>query len=235
MPADLSPELLDLLALNLIPNLGPRLTAALLTHFGSARAIRGASAVQLRQVPLIGPNLSEQFAAALATVSVDRERELIEKHGVDIVALGTAEYPASLAQIANPPHLLYVRGTLTPADQRAVAVVGSRGCTSYGRRVTENLSTGLVHAGFTVVSGLASDTGKHKLAQSIRNRLILKFTSADVKLGGWGEKRCRVMAALDAEPGASSRGIAQRLGLNEHFVGRIRRELSRANKPAKAG
>ena len=106
MPSDLSPELLDLLALNLVPNLGPRLTAALLTHFGSAGAIRGASAAQLRKVPLIGPSLSEQFAAALATATVDRECELIERHGVRLVALGSSEYPANLARIPNPPHLL---------------------------------------------------------------------------------------------------------------------------------
>ena len=114
MPAELSPESRDLLALNLIPNLGPRLTAALLDRFGSAGAIRGASAAQLRQVPLIGPNLSEQFAAALATVSTDRECELIEQHGIHLVALGSAEYPANLALIPNPPHLLYVRRNVDP-------------------------------------------------------------------------------------------------------------------------
>ncbi len=133
MPADLSPELRDLLALNLIPNLGPRLTAALLAHFGSAGAVRAASPSALRQVPLIGPKLSEQFATALAAVDVEKECELIARHGVRLVTLGSAEFPASLAQIPDPPHLLYVRGSLAEADNRAVAVVGSRGCTSYGR------------------------------------------------------------------------------------------------------
>jgi DNA processing protein len=174
MPSDLSPELLDLLALNLVPNLGPRLTAALLTHFGSAGAIRGASAAQLRKVPLIGPSLSEQFAAALATATVDRECELIERHGVRLVALGSSEYPANLARIPNPPHLLYVRGALTSADERAVALVGSRGCTGYGRRITDSLSTGLVQAGFTVVSGLARgiDGAAHTAALKAGGRTI---------------------------------------------------------------
>jgi DNA processing protein len=58
MPDDLSPDQLDLLALNLIPNLGPRLTAALLKHFGSAGAVRRATAERLRQVHLIGDKLS---------------------------------------------------------------------------------------------------------------------------------------------------------------------------------
>ncbi|HEY1375576.1 MAG TPA: DNA-processing protein DprA [Gemmataceae bacterium] len=155
MADGLSPELRDLLALNLVPNLGPRLTAALLRHFGSAGAVRRATAAELRRVPLIGPKLSEQFAAALASVGLERECESISRHGVRLIALGTAEYPPALAEIPGPPHLLYVRGTLTPADHRAVAVVGSRGCTGYGRRVTEGLAAGLVHAGFSVVSGLA--------------------------------------------------------------------------------
>src|SRR5947209_18644300 len=109
MPADLSPELLDLLALNLVPNLGPRLTEALLAHFGSAGGVRGASASRLRQVPLIGPKLSEEFAAALAAVDVERESELIARHGVRLVAKGTLEYLARLALIPSPPHVLYVR------------------------------------------------------------------------------------------------------------------------------
>jgi DNA processing protein len=155
MPDELPPDVVDLLALNLIPNLGPRLTAALLTHFGSASAVRRATAPQLRQVHLIGPTLSEQFANALASAPVDQEVEAVQSHGVRIVAMGSAEYPPALANIPGPPHLLYMKGSLTPADVRAVAVVGSRGCTSYGRRITERLATDLASAGYTVVSGLA--------------------------------------------------------------------------------
>src|SRR5205823_1231717 len=88
MPADLSPEVIDLLALNLVPSLGPRLTAALLKHFGSASAVRRATASQLRQVHLVGPTLSEKFAAALNSAPLDREIELIGRHNVRLVALG---------------------------------------------------------------------------------------------------------------------------------------------------
>jgi DNA processing protein len=155
MLADMSPDLVDLLALNLVPNLGPRLTAALLRHFGSAGAVRRAGAAQLRQVQHVGAKLSEQFATALATVEVDHECELVARHGVRLVALGSPVYPPGLARIADPPHLLYVRGTIAAADQRAIAIVGSRGCTGYGRRITERITADLVAAGHTIVSGLA--------------------------------------------------------------------------------
>src|SRR5947199_5971712 len=137
MSEPLAPELRDLLALRLVPGLGPRLTAALLKHFGSAAAVRKAGAPQLRQVPQIGAKLSHDFAEALAAVDIERECALIAEHGVQLIPLGSPEYPPGLAEIADPPPLLFVRGTLTPADHRAVAIVGSRGCTSYGRRITE--------------------------------------------------------------------------------------------------
>jgi DNA processing protein len=208
----LSPEARDLLALNLVPNLGPRLTAALLRHFGSAAAVRGASAAQLRQVPLIGPKLSEQFAAALADVPLDRECERIVQHGVRLIALGSAEYPPSLAQIPNPPHLLYVRGALTPADHRAVAIVGSRGCTGYGRRVAEGLASGLVRAGYCVVSGLARgiDGIAHAAALKAGGRTVAVLAGglsriyppehADLAAGVQAAGALVSEAPMDAEP-----------------------------------
>lgn len=174
MANPITPELRDLLALSLVPNLGPRLTAALLKQFGSAGAVRQASAFELRQVPLIGAKLSEQFAATLAKVELDRECEAIAEYGVELVALNSPEYPRPLAEIANAPHLLYVRGTLNPADNRAVAIVGSRGCTTYGRRVTESLATELVRAGYTIVSGMARgiDGAAHAAALKAGGRTL---------------------------------------------------------------
>ncbi len=144
-----------MLALSLVPGLGPRLTAALLKRFGSAEAIIKASPDQLRQVPHIGDKLAQQFAAALRSSPVEEELNQIERHGINLLALGEAEYPATLATIPDPPTLLYYRGTLTEADRRSIAIVGSRNCSAYGRRMTERIVADLVRAGFTIVSGLA--------------------------------------------------------------------------------
>jgi DNA processing protein len=149
------PELRDLLALHLLPGLGPVRTAALVERFGSAAAVLRAAAAQLRGVPHIGEKLSEELPRAMATVDVDAELALIERHGVRLRALGTPDYPPALSQIPDPPHLLYVRGTLLPSDAKAVALVGSRRFTGYGRRVAERLATDLARAGYTIVSGLA--------------------------------------------------------------------------------
>ena len=167
-------EIRDLLALHLVPGLGPRLTAALLERFGSASAVRRASAAQLKEVQHIGSQLANQFADALRTIDIAAELERMAQHQVTVRALGTPQYPASLATIPDPPHLLYVRGTFEPSDARAVAIVGSRSCTPYGKRVAERLAADLARAGYSIVSGLARgiDGAAHRGALQAGGRTL---------------------------------------------------------------
>jgi DNA processing protein len=155
MPLSLSAEIRDLLTLSLVSGIGPRLTAALLERFGSAGAVLRASSAELCAIPYITPRVAESIQQALSQSEAAAEMECMERHNVRLIALSTPEYPASLATIADPPHLLYLRGTITAADANAVALVGSRHCTDYGKRVAARLATGLARAGVTVVSGLA--------------------------------------------------------------------------------
>lgn len=150
-----SPDLLDLLALTLVPGLGPRLTQALLDHFGSASAVRSANSARLREVPRVGAKLADSFAAALADADPQAEYDRMLAHGVTLLPMTSPDYPDGLRSIGDAPHLLYVRGGIVPADANAVAIVGSRQCTSYGLRTAHRLAGGLARAGFTVVSGLA--------------------------------------------------------------------------------
>lgn len=170
----MSPEVRDLLALNLVPGLGPRLTTSLLERFGSARAILTANVQQLAEVPHIGAKLSRSFHEAMRRADVAGELERMARHGATLLALRTPEYPASVASIPDPPYLLYLRGTLEPRDAQAVALVGSRHCTAYGVRVAERLAAGLVRAGFTVVSGLARgiDAAAHRGALQAGGRTL---------------------------------------------------------------
>jgi DNA processing protein len=151
----MSEELRDLLALHLVPGLGPRLTAKLLERFGSAGTALQATPAQLREIPHIGAKLSQDLYQAMRQVDVAAEWDLIARHDVRLLARGMAEYPQSLENIPDSPHLLYIRGTLKADDANAVAVVGSRQSTSYGRRIAERLAEDLARAGITVVSGLA--------------------------------------------------------------------------------
>jgi DNA processing protein len=151
----LSAEVRALLTLHLVPGLGPRLTAALLERFGSAEAVLRASVAELCEVPHVGDTVAGAISAALSRADVDAELQQMARHDCHLRVLGSAGYPAALASIVTPPHLLYVRGTLEASDANAVAVVGSRDCTPSGRRIAERLAGELVRAGFVVVSGLA--------------------------------------------------------------------------------
>src|SRR2546425_12172708 len=57
-----------------------------------------------------------------------------------IITIDDAAYPARLRTIFDPPSRVYVRGELHPADVSAVAIVGARRATEYGRGVTEELA-----------------------------------------------------------------------------------------------
>jgi DNA processing protein len=86
--------------------------------------------------------------------------------GIEVVTLLDEHYPTHLRDVADPPPVLYLRGRLAAADEHAVALVGTRRATDYGRAVAERLARELALAGVTVVSGLAKgiDTAAHRAA-----------------------------------------------------------------------
>ena len=169
-----SAEIRDLLALHLTPGVGPRTAAALIEHFGSPAAVLRASVSRLCDVPHVGPKLAKGLTEAAGNLEVDAELERAAKAQVRLLVKGAPDYPASIASIPDPPLLLYMRGELTPADACAVALVGSRQCTDYGRRTAARLAAGLVRAGATVVSGLARgiDGVAHRAALEAGGRTV---------------------------------------------------------------
>ncbi len=170
----LSAEERDVLALHLVTGVGPRLTAALLDRFGTVAGILAASRDELMEIPYLGAKVADQLRAAWQNPDIDAECALLEQHGVELCRLGTPGYPPPLTVIATPPQLLYVKGTLDPRDEQAVAVVGSRACTGYGKRVAERLGHDLACAGWTVVSGLARgiDGAAHRGALQAGGRTL---------------------------------------------------------------
>jgi DNA processing protein len=164
----------DLLALHLVTGVGPRLTSALLTRFGSASAVLRASVAELREVPYLGAKVAEDLTRALANPDVAKECEQIAKHRVHLRILGQPNYPANLATIDDVPHMLFVRGTIEKRDEKAIAIVGSRACTSYGKRWAERIGEDLARAGWTIVSGLARgiDACAHRGALKAKGRTL---------------------------------------------------------------
>jgi DNA processing protein len=102
------------------------------------------------------------------------ECEEIARHGVHLRVLGRSDYPPNLATIVSAPHLIFVKGTIEPRDEKAIAIVGSRACTPYGKRQAERLAHDLACAGWTVVSGLARgiDGHAHRGALKAKGRTL---------------------------------------------------------------
>ncbi|MGE3803462.1 MAG: DNA-processing protein DprA [Gemmataceae bacterium] len=184
MPEPTISELRDLVALGLVPGIGPRLTAALLQEFGSATAVLQASPQELARVPHIGDKLARDMVEAIRKLNVSQELDLISKHQVKLLALGQSGYPAALQELGDAPPLLYVRGELRPEDAKAVAIVGSRHCTSYGKRQAERLATGLAQRGYTIISGLARgiDGVAHRGALAAGGRTIAVLAGGLAKI-----------------------------------------------------
>jgi DNA processing protein len=96
----------------------------------------------------------------------ERIAELCQRHRIELLTMHEAGYPELLQTIADPPLLLYVRGSLSAARQPAVAIVGARRCTRLGADVAAQLAGELARHGAAIVSGLARgiDTAAHRAA-----------------------------------------------------------------------
>lgn len=90
----------------------------------------------------------------------------LEANGRRVVSYGLSGYPAGLGHLHRPPPVLWLEGPRELPDGRAVAVVGTRKSTGYGRRMARDLAGGLAAAGWTVVSGMAAgiDGAAHRAA-----------------------------------------------------------------------
>ena len=145
-----------LILLNLIPGIGSTHLRRLLDACGDVDRLWQASPQELQQVDGIGPQLAQSLAAGRHDETrLGKELTLAGRMGVTIITLEDPEYPEPLRTIHDPPLALYVRGTLEPADEVAVAIVGARRASLYGMQCAERLSGDLALRGVTVVSGLA--------------------------------------------------------------------------------
>lgn len=103
-----------------------------------------------------------------ARKKLDPEREWAKLKGFDIgvMVFRDKDYPKLLKHIADPPFILYIRGSREILNSKCFGVVGTRALTDYGRRATPQITQDIVHGGFTIVSGLAAgiDTLAHKAA-----------------------------------------------------------------------
>ncbi|MFQ5881114.1 MAG: DNA-processing protein DprA [Candidatus Methylomirabilales bacterium] len=162
------------LALNMVPHVGPAAFALLLEHCGTARRALKAPLKALERISGIGPVTAQAIRSFPVEETLSRELKRLAESGIQFLTLRDSGYPAPLREIPQPPPVLYLRGGWEDRDRKAVAVVGSRHATPYGRGVTDRLAFELAGRGFTIVSGMARgiDAAAHRGALRAGGRTI---------------------------------------------------------------
>jgi DNA processing protein len=185
---------LTLLAIN---GLGPVGVQRIGQRFRSLSELRSASPRDVAS--FVSANVQRELQSdAVLRKALDRADETLETAArlrVRVLTLTDEAYPEWLRTIGDAPPILYVKGTLR-AGLRSVACVGTREPSRFGERVTEALTTAVVNAGWSVVSGLAVGV------DAIAHEVCLKKSGHTVAVLANG---------LDSIYPASNRELAERI------------------------
>ena len=165
---------LSYLQLAMTFGVGPQLLQRLLDHFFSPEAVFAASPTELAEVEGLGVALARRIRSRESEPLVEQIVAQCEQADITILIPTDDVFPRLLREIPDPPSVLFVRGELMPVDGLAIAIVGTRGASQYGRTQAERFARALGRAGLTVVSGLARgiDTAAHQGALEAEARSI---------------------------------------------------------------
>ncbi len=142
------------LGFNLVKGIGAVRLRALKEYFGDLAIAWDASSFQLRETGL-SAKIVDNIIKIRTSVNLENYYKDIQSKGISIVISDDDNYPNRLKEIDQPPPVLYVRGEIVEDDFWAVAIVGTRRVTAYGRQVADELATYLAQNGITVISGMA--------------------------------------------------------------------------------
>ena len=173
-----------LVALNLLPRIGPVRVQKLLDQFATPAEVLGAPLHRLLQVQQIGEETAAIIHKWQDHCDVIKELDEVKSRGLTLLSKFDDGYPAPLRDAYDAPNVLYVWGKLEERDKHAIAVVGSRRSTNYGTNATKKISFQLAHAGYTIISGLARgiDTTAHESALAAAGRTIAIIGSGLAKI-----------------------------------------------------
>jgi len=155
---------------------------ALLDHYGSPEHIFQAPQDEL--ITLVNTECARGIVSIQMNAHLEKMHKTAERCAVSVLPYYAPEYPPWLKTIPDFPPVLFLRGSLLPEDETALAVIGTRGATVYGKNIAERFTTEFVHAGVTIISGMARgiDTVAHETA--------LRHGGRTIAVLGCGVDRC---------------------------------------------
>ncbi len=150
-----------LAALKQVTGLGMKTEKMIMQYFGSAKEAWHAHIDDWYDCG-VRKNVCSEFVSLKEHLDIDRMITDWEKQGIRLCMRDDEEYPPLLAEIFDPPSLLYYRGTI-PKSELAIGIVGSRRSTTYGRQAARKIASELAASDVVVVSGAARgiDTASH--------------------------------------------------------------------------
>jgi DNA processing protein len=148
-------DLVYKIALTQVPGIGSVLAKSLIGYCGGVEQVFQKSKTFLKKSPGVGDVLARNIKAFTDFSAAEKEVEFIQKNKVKPVFFLDTEYPFRLKNIPDCPILLYTKGNENLSPDKAIAIVGTRKMTEYGKQFVNKLVEDLVPYNVTVVSGLA--------------------------------------------------------------------------------
>jgi DNA processing protein len=172
-------ELKSWLALSTVPKVGSVRLVSLVKHFGSPKAVLSAPEKELDAFPDVGRIIASNIKTKVDWKLVGKQLELMEKNQVQLLTFKDEAYPENLKAIYDPPPFLFIKGEIEERDRNAIAIVGSRAASPYGKKIAEKIGRELAKRGITIISGLAwgIDSIGHLAALKENSRTIAVFGS----------------------------------------------------------
>jgi DNA processing protein len=155
----------------LVKGIGAVRMQALQDYFGDLERAWNAPYVSLCETGL-NPKICERIVQLRSQVDLEKYWQKIISQNIQVITRDEADYPRLLNEISQPPPVLYVKGNLTLADEWAIAIVGTRKLSHYGRQAAEEFAQSLAEHKITIISGLARgvDAVAHKAAIEAHGR-----------------------------------------------------------------
>lgn len=163
----------DWIALRLVRGVGNVTYRQLLDRFASPREVLRTPLATLTEAG-ISARIAQAIGAFDQWKEVEAELEQLARLNTRLVTQTDTEYPERLRQIHDPPPFLYTRGRFAPQDDLAIAIVGARSASTYGRKMAREIAHELAGCGVCVVSGLARgiDSEAHQASLEAGGRTI---------------------------------------------------------------
>jgi len=157
---------------------GPARFKLLVDYFGGAQAVWSAGRNELTSIGLKKERV-EDFLKYRQSFNTKAYFSRLKDLSIDAVTKDDVSYPQNLRDLDDAPSVLYIKGKVKPQDSNAVAIVGSRRITVYGKEVTERFAGELARLGITIISGLAFgiDLEAHKKCLEAEGRCIAVLAS----------------------------------------------------------